>query len=177
MKIKDDLLKKLENLKELSVRGVNGEKENATLLLNKLMKKYGFSEEDLEQSQTNVVWVTLKNKAERKICSQIVYAYFDGTGIYKPRGNRTKFWLELTPAQEIEFKYLLSTYLDAFYKEQEIFISAFIQKNQIFPKDGEVTYIDDLSDEERTKTRKMFMMLDGLERVQIRKAIGEQKSN
>ena len=37
---KMDVIKKL---KALSDRGINGEKENATKLLNKLMKKYGIT--------------------------------------------------------------------------------------------------------------------------------------
>lgn len=173
MKKEDELLKKLENLKQLSIRGVNGERENATVLLNKLMKKYGISEEDLKENQTKIVWITLKNKAEERICSQIVYAYFEDVEVYKPKKNKTKCWLELTPAQEIEFKYLLSIYLDAFYKEQEILIDAFIQKNQMFPVNGSKTSIDELSDEERIKAQKMLLMAENLEKVQVRKAIGE----
>ena len=44
---KMDVIKKL---KALSDRGINGEKENATKLLNKLMKKYGITEEELEKA-------------------------------------------------------------------------------------------------------------------------------
>ena len=55
---KMDVIKKL---KALSDRGINGEKENATKLLNKLMKKYGITEEELEKSEVKTIWITLKN--------------------------------------------------------------------------------------------------------------------
>lgn len=161
----------IQKLKALSDRGINGEKENATKLLEKLMKKYGITDEELEQSQTKIVWITLKNMAEKRICSQILYAYFDDAGLYQRNGDRTKYWTELTPAQEIEFKYMLSTYLDSFYKEQDIFIHAFIQKNRIFPKDGPVTYIDDLPPEEKAKSIRASFMAEGMEFTKIRKAL------
>lgn len=43
-----DLMEKLQKLSELSKRGIGGEKENAELLLKKLMKKYHITEEDLQ---------------------------------------------------------------------------------------------------------------------------------
>lgn len=167
-----DKMEIISKLKALSDRGIDGEKENATKLLHKLMKKYGITEEDIEQEEVKTVWVTLKNKAEVKICSQIIYAHFNNTNLWQRRGHRTKYWVELTPAQEIEFKYMLSVYLKSFYEEQEIFINAFIQKNQIFPINGPVTDIDDLTAEEREKAIKSSMMAQGIERTRIRKALG-----
>lgn len=161
----------VSKLKALSDRGIAGEKENATKLLHKLMKKYGISEEELEESQSRTVWITLKNLAERKICCQILYAYFNDAQLWQRNGHRTKYWTELTPAQEIEFKYILSTYLDNFYKEQDIFIHAFIQKNRIFPVNGPVTDMSDLSSEEREKAIRASFMAEGIEKTQIRKAL------
>ena len=163
----------LHKLKALADRGVNGEKENAEKLLNKLMKKYNISEEDLEQEYTKDVFIALRNDAERRICSQILYAYFDERPLWKRRGDRTKYFVELTPAQEIEFKYILSTYINAFYKEQEILLHAFVQKNQIFPKNGPVLDESKLTLEEREKRLKAQLMMQGMEKTIIRKCIGE----
>lgn len=165
----------IQKLKALSDRGVAGEKENATKLLRKLMQKYAISEEDLKQEEVRTVWVTLKNDAERKICGQILYAYFNNADLYKRHGDRTKYWTELTPAQEIEFKYMLSVYLESFYKEQDIFIRAFIQKNKIFPVGGPVTNIDDLPAEERGKSIRAALMTEGIEFTRIRKALSGEK--
>lgn len=158
-------------LKALSERGVNGEKENATKLLEKLMKKYGISEEEIKSEEKKTVWITLKNTAERRICAQILYAFFDDADLWQRHGHRTKYWTELTTAQEIEFRYILSTYLSSFYEEQDIFIHAFIQKNKIFPADGPVTNIDELSPEERSKAIRASFMTEGMEFTRIRKAL------
>lgn len=167
---KFELIKKL---KALSDRGVGGEKENATVLLNKLMKKYGISEEELQEEKKQRVYITLKNEAEKAICYQILYAYFDSATVWGHKNCRTKYWVELTKAQEIEFKYMLSAYLESFYKEQEIFIRAFIQKNRIFPVDGPVVNIEDLSSEEKGKSIRASLMAEGLEFTRIRKALNE----
>lgn len=170
MSDKNEILLKL---KELSNRGVDGEKENATKLLKKLMKKYNISEEELLQEEKKEVWITLKNNAERRICHQILYAYFDNASLWYRNGHRTRYWVELTAAQEIEFKYIFSIYLKAFYDEQDIFIDAFIQKNRIFPKDGPVTNISELSSEEKGKALRASLMSEGIEMTRIRKALSE----
>ena len=48
----------LLKLKRLAERGINGEKENAEKLLNKMMKKYEISEEELEQEEEKIVYIT-----------------------------------------------------------------------------------------------------------------------
>lgn len=154
---------------------MQGEKDNATKLLRKLMQKYAISEEDLKQEKIRTVWVVLKNDAERKICRQILYAYFDNANLYKRYRDRTKYWTKLTPAQEIEFKYMLSVYLKSFYEEEEIFIRAFIQKNHIFPANGPTVELSDLSAEEREKAMRAELMKQGIEFTRIRKALEDKK--
>jgi len=165
---KKEIIKKL---KALSDRGVAGEKENATKLLQKLMKKYGISEEEIQKEELKVVNVTLKNKAERKICVQILYAYFNHAILYQQKNKRTTYYTKLTAAQEIEFKYMLSIYLDSFYKEQDILISAFIQKNDIFPDDEEAVEQDVQTKESRQRALKKSAMMTFMEKTQIRKAL------
>lgn len=166
----------IQKLKALSDRGVAGEKENATKLLKKLMKKYGITEEDLQEEEKKDVFITLRNDAEKRICYQILYAYFDDRPLYKCSSrSRTQYWVEMTAAQEIEFKYMLSVYLENFYKEQDIFIRAFIQKNKIFPAGAPIKYIDDMTPEEKAKSIKASLMVEGMEFTRIRKALDSQK--
>ena len=58
---KTELLKKL---KALSDRGVSGEKENATELLKKLMKKYGISEEEIQEDEVKEIYINLRTDIE-----------------------------------------------------------------------------------------------------------------
>ena len=161
----------ITKLKALSDRGIAGEKENATKLLEKLMKKYGITEEDLQTEEKKQVFITLKNDIEERLCCQILYAYFEESSLYKTRGCRTKYYTYMTAVQEIEFKYMLSAYIEDFYKQQDIFYSAYIQKNHIFPKNVKTKYIEDITADERAKSLLASMMAEGIEKKRIRKAL------
>ena len=66
---------------------------------------------------------------------------------------------------------MLSIYLNDFYKQQEIFINAFIQKNRIFPVNGPVVDIMTLPSEQKGKAIKAAFMAEVIEKTQIRKSL------
>ena len=47
------------------------------------------------------------------------------------------------------------------------------KKNRIFPKDGPVTNISELSSEEKGKALRASLMSEGIEMTRIRKALSE----
>ena len=69
---REELLRRLERVKALAERGVGGEKENAEALLNRLMAKYGISEEDIDRRARLLHPVSqfLGEKAHRTDCLQ-----------------------------------------------------------------------------------------------------------
>lgn len=152
---KSDVLLKL---KALSERGIGGEKENATILLEKMMKKYNISEEELQVEETRPVIIDLRNKIEVRLCSQILWAYFD-TKLFKFNKKRIKYYTELTSSQEIEFRYILSVYLNNFYDEEESFLIAYVQKNNIFPSTSKAKESEEMTDEEVKKYKKALFMI------------------
>ena len=164
----------LQKLKSLSERGIAGEKENATILLKKLMKKYGITEEELKENEVTTVYIKIKNGIEERLASQLLYAFFNNAPLYKPHRNKINYYTELTPAQAIEFKYMFSIYLEDFYRQELIFYRAFINKNKIFPKDSEAKDINEISLEEKKEYLLSQMMLQGIERTQIRKALNDK---
>lgn len=164
----------LQKLKSLSERGIAGEKENATILLKKLMKKYGITEEELKETEVTTVYIKIKNKIEERLASQLLYAFFNDAPLYKPYRNKSNYYTELTPAQAIEFKYMFSIYLEDFYRQELIFFRAFISKNKIFPKDSEAKDINELPLKEKKEHLLSQMMLQGIERTQIRKALNDK---
>lgn len=169
----DKKIEILKKLKALADRGIGGEKENAELLLKKYMKKYNISEKEINKDEEKKVYINLKNEIELKLASQILYAFFKSAPLYKQngRGNRTKYCTILTTSQEIEFRYIYSVYLESFKKQELIFYRAFINKNNIFPKEAN-TGIDKISQEEREEIIKASMMSQGIEKINIRKCIG-----
>lgn len=163
----------LLKLKELSKKGINGEKENAAKLLEKLMKKYNISEEELNNEEIKGVYINLKNEIEVRLASQILYAFFDNAKLYKVNKFKVKYYTELTSAQEIEFKYMFSIYLEDFKRQELVFYRAFINKNNIFPKSVTVETVEakNFSSEEIKERALVEIMMDGLEITQVRKAL------
>lgn len=76
---REELLQRLERVKALAERGVGGEKENAEALLNRLMAKYGISEEDIEDTAERDYFIRYHNFWERKLIVQIAYKHL-GSG-------------------------------------------------------------------------------------------------
>lgn len=70
---REELLQRLERVKALAERGVGGEKENAEALLNRLMAKYGISEEDIEDTAERDYFIRYHNFWERKLIVQVLH--------------------------------------------------------------------------------------------------------
>lgn len=135
---REELLRRLERVKALAERGVGGEKENAEALLNRLMAKYGISEEDIEDTAERDYFIRYHNFWERKLIVQIAYKHLGsghccGTvGTQSGRPHK-KICVTCTPAQYIEIEADFEFYKAAWEEELAIFYSAFISKNDIFP--------------------------------------------
>lgn len=54
---RERLLEKLGKVKALADRGEGGEKESAERTLAALMKRYGITEEDLEDTKATIHWI------------------------------------------------------------------------------------------------------------------------
>ena len=72
---REELLQRLERVKALAERGVGGEKENAEALLNRLMAKYGISEEDIEDTAERDYFIRYHNFWERKLIGDMCDLY------------------------------------------------------------------------------------------------------
>lgn len=168
MSNKNELLLKL---KKLSERGIDGEKKNATELLNNLMKKYNISESELNSLEIKRFDIELKNDIEQRLASQILYAFFNNTPLYQYINAQTKFCVELTKSQEVEFRYMFSIYLEDFKKQELVFYRAFISKNNIFPKNADQKNYEEITSKEREELRLAAMMAEGIQKTEIRKAL------
>ena len=106
---REELLQRLERVKALAERGVGGEKENAEALLNRLMAKYGISEEDIEDTAERDYFIRYHNFWERKLIVQIAYKHLGsghccGTvGTQSGRPHK-EICVTCTPAQYIEIE-------------------------------------------------------------------------
>ena len=158
-----DLLKKL---RELSMRGVDGEKENAQKLFDKLSKKYGICEGELNDECINVHKFKYHGEYEERLLVQVIVKvlnkvpdFYSYTNNLTGRKKRTVLGAKCTEAQRIEINFLFDFYNELYKKEMEYFYSAFIQKHRIFRdiEDDEEIPQSTFSDEE---LRKISMLAD-----------------
>lgn len=164
---------KLQKLLELSKRGVGGEKENATILLNKLMKKYHITEEELNTKKKEWYKFQVKNEWETKLLFQIIYALYGyNSDISYSRKSKKTYYIELTAEQKIETEYAFSIYKNDFYTEMESFLTAFIYKNDLFPEDAPTNKNPGNYDYDKAFRIQSYM--SGIKRSNVKKAIGTE---
>ncbi len=161
-----DQKERLKKLYALALRGVGGEKEQAQALLEKLLKKYDMSIDDLDDEQSKEYHLTYHGKEQRKLLIQTVYKVLGDTSSlfelrYSESGRkcRTILSVSCTAAQKAEIDFLFDFYTRLWEKEREALLEAFIQKHRIFGclKDDEEGIR--LSDEE---FKKMVALMMGL---------------
>lgn len=151
-----DLLKKL---RELSMRGVDGERENAQKLFDKLSKKYGISESELDDECVTDHQFTYHGAFEKQLLVQVIAKvlnnepdFYEYTSNLSGRKKRTLLGAECTEAQCIEINFLFDFYNALYKKELEYFFRAFIQKHNLYREiDDDEIVPSTLSDEEWLK--------------------------
>lgn len=171
---KEELLKKLKALAE---RGESGERENAAAQLEKLMKKYGVSEEELERDAEQDCFFRYSQETERRLLMQIVFsvtgkAGSETVGTYTGR-KRKKVAVKCTAAQKLEIEALYAFYKAAFEEELETFYSAFFLKNHIYPPPNlsEGKSFWELTPEEIERYKRAEQMAGGMEKHNFRKQL------
>ena len=176
---RERLLEKLGKVKALADRGEGGEKESAERTLAALMKRYGVTEEELEDTRTTIHWIRYKTDWERRLLGQLAYMHlgtghsFGCVGRYTKR-PRKEVGIECTPAQYIEIEADFAFYSEAMKEEMELFYSAFLQKNMLFPPPelaAEPTEAEKEEWEDMERMWKIHSMMNGMDRHTRHKAL------
>lgn len=159
-------IEKLKKLRELALRGVDGEKTQAIAILEKLTQKYGVSMKELDEDIIEDFRFTFHGDKEKKLLLQITYKVTNETNRFHTlfftntrRKCRTECEISCTKAQKIEIEFLFEFYKELWKKEIEALFSAYIQKHQLFGKLKDNEKAKELTPEERLK---MEMMMNGL---------------
>ena len=177
---RERLLEKLAAVKALADRGVAGEKEAAEKRLQYMMQKYGITEADLEDSGVRLYWIRYKTEYERKLLYQLAYKYTGSghahgcVGTYTGR-SRKKVGIDCTTAQYIEIEADFEFYRAALAEEMELFYTAFINKNRLFPPPELSGDIDDSGEIDLVRIEKLQSMMDGIECRSRHKALPQSE--
>lgn len=175
---RDRLLERLKRVKSLADRGTGGERDNAATLLTTLMEKHNITEADLEDAKVSTYWFRYQTSYERKLLFQLSYMHLGSghavgcVGAYSGR-RRKEVGIKCTPAQYIEIEADYQFYRSALEEELEVFYSAFVQKNELFPP-PELAGSRDVTELTDPDTiLKMEAMMEGIEHRTRSKAIGD----
>ena len=176
---RERLLEKLMKVKALADRGEGGERESAERTLAALMERYGITEADLEDNQVSTYWIRYKTEWEQKLLVQLAYMHlgtghsFGCMGKYSGR-PRKKVGVECTAAKYIEIEADFSFYSEAMAREMELFYSAFLQKNKLFPPPelaAEPSAAEKEEWKDKERTWKIQAMMEGIDKHTRHKAI------
>lgn len=158
-----DQKEQLKKLYALALRGVDGEKEQARALLEKLLKKYAMSINDLDEEQIKEYRLTYHGKEQRKLLIQTVYKVLGDTSslfglCYSGSGRecRTVLGIRCTEAQKVEIEFLFDFYTRVWEKERAALLEAFIQKHGIFGRLKEGEKPRELSEKEMAKLQALM---------------------
>jgi hypothetical protein len=166
--------KRIKKLQALAERGVGGEKETAQRMLRRMLEKNGIETlEELESEENEYTLFSYNGKHESRLLRQCMYKVMgakESITTYRTRGLRQKIGIYCTKAQKIEIELEFEFYKRVFYEELDIFISAFIQAQGIFPEDAP----EDSSNELTERDIRTALMAQGIERKQ-RNAMIEDK--
>lgn len=170
-----DQKERLKKLYALALRGVDGEREQAQAILEKLLKKYSLSLDDLDEEVINEYELEYHGKEQRSLLLQTIYKVTNSNnrafGLrYTASGRmcRNAIGVKCTAAQKAEIEFLFAFYTRVWEKERKALLHAFIQKHKIFGnlKAGETG--QELTPEEIAK---LNALMNGLSDEQPLKAL------
>lgn len=159
---------RLRKIYELSVRGVDGERENAQKLLTSLLARHRLTIEDLIGEEKIHHEIKYRGKLQRKMLLQIVahvIGDLEKVEVYTRRNRKELLIFDLTASEIAEVELLYSEYWKAFEKEQERLLSAFISRNNIYPESKDDR--KEFTPEEMAELRRVMRMAANMEAVDV----------
>lgn len=159
-------IERLKKIRELALRGVGGEREQAAALLEELTKKYGVSCEELDEEIVKEYRFKFCGKIERRLLCQVAYKVRNEPGgVYELRYTRSgrtcrnEVAINCTEAQKLEIDFLFDFYKRLWEQDAELFFLAFIQNHRLF---GELKEGEEGDTMPREQLRKMYSMMQGM---------------
>ena len=133
--MEDRLKSKLLKLYELAKKGVDGEKINAELLLNKMLQKHNLTIENIIQEKPKERGYKYTTSLNKTLLVQIIFNVTKRSEIYGVRKSREVF-SSVTDYEHIQILELLDFHLDNFNLEKKQllndFINAYVQKHKLY---------------------------------------------
>src|SRR5690606_10587147 len=160
-KIKDRLIKHYE----LSKRGIGGERENAKLFLDQLLKKHNLTLEDIDSEQLRDRYYPYTTIWKRKIITQVICRVTNRFEIYGYKGLK-ELCSKVTDCEHIQILELIDFHFENFEKEKKVFLkdleSAYIQKHRLFRDTDDDQTTKNLTAEEEMEIKRIISIYENL---------------
>lgn len=131
----DDKLKALDKakkLKALADKGEGGERDNARELLMRHLDKHGLSLSDIDENEIKYEYFTYKGAGD--LLSMIICHIVANALILQDKKLKNTYFLECTRDEALRIREMYSFYLEAYKKEEQYFLTAFLSRNDLTPK-------------------------------------------
>jgi hypothetical protein len=165
-----ELAKKLKALADGSK--ATGEKHTAQLHLDKIMKKYNISAEELEED--TLLRIEFKVPRSKKTLFTAIAVSITGVnrwwGVHR---RRSIIYGEVSKSEEAEIRAKFNFYSKVYDEQLDLFFKAFIHKNDIYPHDIEATNINDLNEQERKQAILIHQIAEGIKRSLFYKTLSQ----
>ena len=175
LKIEDKVLDKIKKVYALVEQGYEGEAKAAKFQLDKLLKKYNITlEEILEEESEEEYEFKHRTKYEKQLIYQIIAKVCGRKKqtFYFQKGRKVVL-VKLTKAEYIDVNEHYQVYIDQWFHELNDFkqnlCDAFIQKHKLVPAPSD----DDIDSEpmDWKKMQKMLSLMNALDDVTITKKL------
>lgn len=160
--IRNRLLKVLR----LAQQGVGGERENAEVLLAKLLRKHSMTMADLEgalDQPRSLCWIAAGDTEERTILSQLVIRLFGTDRKIWHRAGETNLGVDVTPSEHAALVIAWEVYRAAFAEARHALVMGFCFKHGLYAADGATTA--EMSEDDRRRAASALALSEALPTV------------
>lgn len=162
----DSVRQRLLKVLRLAQQGVGGERENAEVLLAKLLKKHSLTMADLEASGSEAattIWLAASDADERTILSQLALSLFGADRKLWSRAGSWNVGVEVTPSEQAALVVGWEVYRAAFAEARHALVLGFCLKHDLYASTG--TSAPPMTDEERARAQRAMAMAEVLPTV------------
>jgi hypothetical protein len=160
----------------LAERGSEGEKKSATTMLERLMKKHNLTKEQLTLTEKQYKFKSL-DPMKRRIIIQVIDSF--DLPCYSLKGDKRRYlYTDCHEVTYLEVTAKINFYLKAWRDKVEIFMDAFISKNELWRPAKDTDVCDTvITSEMMEKYEKQMAMQESMESDVFYKTISNSKKS
>lgn len=170
-KLPVNVQQRIIKIHELSIKGIDGEKDNAKRQLSVFLKKYNLTCDDLLEKPKKLYVFKFSSTAHRKLLFQILWSVLgNGWGAFILGATTKSVTMSLNQVDYADIKVKYDVYRRDFDLKLDEFFSAFILANDIYHAEDVVTAKAETL-EEKQKSMRIGRIAFGIEKSEINKRL------